>query len=222
MRVNLISKTQGVGELEGRTIEEIIVWNARRSSGRKDLFANPERLLKHCAEHGHWSVFDTVTLGFEIVTSRAIAHELIRHWTLKPQEFSQRYAIVVDLEPVELRWQSQDNRQSSTEPLPSDHPAYDRLQQSLQQSLDTYHYLIDLGIARECARFVLPECAQSNLTLTGTARSWITFLNSRLHQTAQKEARLVAELIRDEIIRLLPTVSAAWNNFENAYNEHFI
>lgn len=225
MKVRLISKTEGFAgtEYEGKTLDEIVVGIARISSSREtnDLFQEPDKLLRHCILNGHWSILTTANLTFEIETSRAIGRELLRHWSLKPQEISQRYAEIQSFEPVELRKQCTNNRQSSTEVITQ--PLANALVEShLEDTQNLYKELLENEISRETARMILPETAQTRIIFNGTLRDWITTLNQRLHQTAQKEIRLVAQAIRDEFIKQCPSISKALYNFEDAEDIHIL
>jgi thymidylate synthase (FAD) len=230
MKVRLLTKTEGAKgtEYEGKTIDEIIVGIARCSSSREanELFAEPHKLLRHCLNHSHWSVFGEANLGFEITTSRAIGRELLRHWSLAPQELSQRYKSISEFEPIELRMQSADNRQSSTEEFdPSiinDSLASDEIMSHLNRTKELYARLLEAGVARECARMILPETTETVLIFNGKIRDWITTLNQRLHKTAQKECRLVAEAVRDIFIAECPVISKMLYNFEDAYECHIL
>jgi thymidylate synthase (FAD) len=229
MQVRLLTKTIGLHEYEGKSIDEIITGIARISSSREtnELFNEPHKLLRHCISNGHWSVFGTCNLGFEIVTSRAIGRELLRHWSLSPQEFSQRYKAVSEFEPIEIRKQCANNRQSSTEvfdPRDNNRPllASEAIAFSLKMTKDLYQDLLHQGVAKECARMILPETTQTTLYFNGKIRDWITTLNQRLHKTAQKECRLVAEAIRDIFIQECPIISKMLFNFEDAYDCHVL
>jgi thymidylate synthase (FAD) len=233
MQVRLLTKTIGLHEYEGKSIDEIITGVARISSSREtnELFAEPHKLLRHCISHGHWSVFGTCNLGFEIVTSRAIGRELLRHWSLAPQEFSQRYKAVSELEPIEIRKQCENNRQSSTEVFDpvfrfedweSPREASDWIGGNLKYTQGLYLKLIEEGVAKECARMILPETTQTTLYFNGKIRDWITTLNQRLHKTAQKECRLVAEQIRNIFIQECPIISKMLFDFEDAYDCHIL
>jgi thymidylate synthase (FAD) len=234
MKVRLITKTIGLQEYEGKSIDEIITGIARLSSSREinELFDEPHKLLRHCLNNGHWSVFGTCNLGFEITTSRAIGRELLRHWSLQPQEISQRYKAMSEFEPIEIRKQSTNNRQSSTEifnPI-TDYPgmpgftcdAEGLVNDSLNMAKNHYNELLRVGVARECARLILPETTQTVLYFNGKVRDWITTLNQRLHATAQKECRLVAEEIRDLFITECPIISNMLFNFEDADKCHIL
>jgi thymidylate synthase (FAD) len=244
MQVKLKTKTVGVDEYEGKSIDSIIVGIARISSSRElnELFDEPEKLLRHCLVNNHWSIFDTVNLGFEIITSRAMGREILRH-DFKKQEFSQRYSSVLNFEDIETRKQSKNNRQSSTEfhdPVISEGQYYNEYianrglftnEQStcseeisilLEHTKALYQELLNAGVARESSRLVLPETTQTVLYVNGTIRTVISFLNQRLHQTAQKECRLVAEAIRDIFIQECPIISQMLYNFEDAYDIHIL
>jgi thymidylate synthase (FAD) len=233
MKVRLLTKTEGAKgtEYEGKTIDEIIVGIARCSSSREanELFSEPHKLLRHCLNHSHWSVFGEANLGFEITTSRAIGRELLRHWSLAPQELSQRYKSISEFEPIELRMQSADNRQSSTEVFDPSIAYVDghitassEIDSHLETTKELYSRLLEAGVARECARMILPETTETVLIFNGKIRDWITTLNQRLHKTAQKECRLVAEAIRDIFISECPVISKMLYNFEDAYDCHIL
>lgn len=234
MNTRIVAKTTGYpgSEYENKTLDEIIVGIARISSSREinELFDEPHKLLRHCISNGHWSVFGTTNLVIEIVTSRAIGREYLRHYSLAPQEISQRYVQIMDFEEVELREQSKNNRQSSTDIINPEISfsngdygfAQDAVQENVKNSENLYKNLISAGVAKECARMILPETTQTKIVFNGTIRSWITTLNQRLHKTAQKEARLIAEGIRDLFIKECPVISAALFNFEDAYEIHIL
>jgi thymidylate synthase (FAD) len=225
MQVRLISKTAGQAgtEYEGKSLDEIIVGIARLSSSREvnELFDEPYKLIRHCILEQHWSIFGMANLSFEIITSRAMGRELLRHSSIKPQEFSQRYAEVTEFEEVELRLQSQNNRQSSTVVI-DDFEVNFEVRQHLEKTRGFYSKLLQLGVAKETARLILPETTQTKLIMNGGIREWITTLNQRLHKTAQKEIRLPAEAIRDILIQECPQISKALFNFEYAYDIHIL
>jgi thymidylate synthase (FAD) len=236
MKVRLIAKTCGVNgtEYAGKSIDEIITGIARLSSSREinELFEDSHKLIRHCINEGHWSVFTESNLIFEIVTSRAIGRELLRHWSIRPQELSQRYAEITAYENIEIRKQSKNNRQSSTdvfdpsiitnETLQLDIKASELMKNTLDYCQATYKQLLNAGVARESARFILPETTQTKLIMNGTIREWITTLNQRLHKTAQKECRLIAEAVRDYLLIECPIISKALYNFEDAYDIHIL
>lgn len=132
---------------------------------------------------------------------------------------SQRYSEVISIEEIELREQSKNNRQSSTVTLNNDE-LNNKVSQHIQKTQELYKELLENGVARECARFILPEAATTIMYFNGTIRVWLSVLNQRLHKTAQKEVMLLAELIRDEIIKKIPIISKMMFNFEDAYDCH--
>jgi thymidylate synthase (FAD) len=232
MKVQLVSKTEGLGIYKNKSIDEIIVGQARVSSRKNEntLFEKSDKLLRHCISNQHWSIFDLANLGFNIETSRAIGREILRHWSIHPTEFSQRYSSDIKFEPIELREQSLSNRQSSTNIIDlnisfnritqdweTDNSANELVNDYLDYGKKLYNSLITNNVAKETARFILPETTTTQMYLNGTIRSWITFLNARLHKTSQKEIRLIAEQVRDIFIKECPIISECLYNFENAY-----
>ena len=194
--------------------EELVAYCARVSSPHQD---NPkiEKLLEYCIDHGHWSVFETPSITIEINTSRAISAQILRHRSFTFQEFSQRYAAVADFETYEARRQDSKNRQNSIDDMsPCDKRwfmiAQDRVQ-LLGASL--YHDALDLGIAKEQARFLLPLSSKTKLYMTGNIRSWIHYCDLRCRFDTQKEHRDIALAIREILKKELPIISkaVAWN-----------
>lgn len=230
MKTRLLAYTKGAPgtELENATPDEIIVHNARVSSDKslEERLKGPDKLIRHCITNGHWSIFSMANLSFEVVTSRAMGRELLRHFSLSPQEFSQRYAEVQDLEfePIELRLEDPKNRQSSSRVVNSNTSSIQKIIEEHQESSKKLNGILrKIGIAKECARFVMPENLQTTIILNGSVRSWITTLNVRLHaSTAQKEIRLIAEEIRDKFIEILPVTSKALFNFEHSDKIHIL
>lgn len=208
MKTKLISKTVGVGEFEGKTAEDMIVYCARVSSSREDKFSKPEGLLNHCIKHGHWSIFEQANMTIEIETSKAIGIQLIRHRSFAFQEFSQRYAKVQGFEPIELRKQCEDNRQSSTEVI-RNYYADESINFFINSIKGFYEALLNTGVARECARMILPMCTQTTLHMTGSVRSWIHFLQVRDDEHAQKEIQLIAKEIKEIFKTEFPIISKA-------------
>ena len=200
--------------------EEHIVQIARVSSSRKDKKSNAAGLLAYLVRHKHWSPFEHSHATFEIETSKAIGIQLIRHRSFSFQEFSQRYQDVNKVgsifEPIELRGQCEDNRQSSTEVInPSLEveggtiPASYLIDDLLNQSQKLYDNLLNAGVAREQARMILPLCTSTKIQMTGSIRSWIHFLELRDDSHAQKEIQLIAKEIKKALVVELPIVSKA-------------
>lgn len=195
--------------------EEHIVEVARVSSKREDKRGNPEGLLNYLIKHRHWSPFEHSFMTVEIETSKAIGIQLIRHRSFTFQEFSQRYQDVNQLndlfEPIELRTQAEDNRQSSVEVLdPEDHALlYNMIEGYLESSRHLYDTLLSKGVARETARFVLPMSTKTKIHMTGSIRSWIHFLDLRDDSHAQKEIQEVARAIKRIFKKQFPLISKA-------------
>lgn len=202
------------------TIAEI----ARVSSPVNQYNPDYVRLIKYLIKNKHWSPFEMANATFEIVTSRAIAQQILRHRSFSFQEFSQRYADVVDIESVELRQQATKNRQSSTDIInpvietihheriwDSYHTVYANkaVENHMKASISLYNKLIAAGVAKESARFVLPLATQTRLYMNGSIRSWIHYLDLRMDIHAQKEHRQVAQQIELILRQQLPTIFAA-------------
>jgi len=197
-----------------------IVEIARVSSSRLDKSEKPEGLISYLIKNKHWSPFEHSFLTFEIVTSKAIGIQLLRHRSFTFQEFSQRYAKVEAIEPIELRQQGVTNRQSSTEIFnpfirfrPVAHEtkfrASDAINMILERVQELYEDLLKSGVAKECARMILPMATQTTIYMTGSIRSWIHFLDIRDDAHAQKEAQEIAREIKNIFIDQLPIISAA-------------
>ena len=212
MKVTLLNATPNA--------ENHIVEVARISSSGKDKKSNPEGLLNYLIKHKHWSPFEHGHVTFEIETSKAIGIQLIRHRSFSFQEFSQRYQDVNRFgdifEPIELRAQCEDNRQSSTEVINptiaykgNDLTAQDLIEKHLENSQHLYKRLLDNGVAREQARMVLPLATTTKIHMTGSIRSWIHFLELRDDSHAQKEIQMVAKEIKNIFIKEFPITSNA-------------
>ena len=192
--------------------ERHIVEVARVSSSRENKKENYESLVKYLIVNKHWSPFEHSYMTFEIETSKAIAIQLLRHRSFTFQEFSQRYQDVNQLgnifEPVELRYQASNNRQSSTEPVDSI-VLYNKVQMVLAACEQLYNNLIECGVSRETARMVLPMATKTKLHMTGSVRSWIHFLDIRDDQHAQLEIQMVAKAIKSIFAEHLPYIGRA-------------
>ena len=227
MKVNLVALTQPM--IEGiNTAEELIVFCARVSNPNNQLnFGTSEKLIQYCIKHQHWSIFAQADMTVRIETSRAIGAQIIRHKSADFQEFSQRYAAAQAYEPIELRKQGATNRQVGDEPYDpifdlEGHNASWVIEQFIKDSEDLYNKLISHGIAKECARMVLPMTTQTTLFMKNNIRNWLAYLNVRLHNTCQKEHREVAEKIRDIFLEQFPIVSSCFDNFTDSFNTHFM
>jgi thymidylate synthase (FAD) len=211
MNVKLISLTNPL--VEGiNNAEELIVYCARVSNPSNQLNVETSpKLIRYCIEHGHWSIFEQASMCVEIKTSRAIAAQIIRHKSFSVQEFSQRYSKSTSFEDIEFRMQGKNNRQVGDYVV--------NLSDELQTNVDTalsfcknvYNKLIDQGIAKECARMILPLTTSTTLYLNGTVRSFIHYLQLRTKQDTQKEHRDIAIEIQNIFKRQFPNISNALN-----------
>ena len=172
-------------------------------------------LLKYCIEHGHWSVFEQAYMTVEINTTRGLAAQILRHRSFTYQEFSQRYAdanLLSEKIPLpKLRRQDKKNRQNSTDDVDEwVVQKYDILmEEHFRNSMDLYNKMLEDGIAKECARFVLPLSTPTRIYMTGSCRSWVHYINLRSAHGTQKEHMDVAEGVRQVFREQFPTVSEA-------------
>jgi len=190
---------------------------ARVSSKREDKRGNPEGLLNYLIKHRHWSPFEHSYMTVEIETSKAIGIQLIRHRSFTFQEFSQRYQdvnLLKDIfEPIEFRKQAEDNRQSSTTVFDSETNEFmqNMVKMHFDSASELYSALIESGVARETARFVLPLATKTKIHMTGSIRSWIHFFDLRDDGHAQKEIQEVAQAIKAIFKEQFPIISNALN-----------
>ena len=173
--------------------EKTIGYIARVSNPANQENPKISGLLKYCIKHGHWSVFEQATMTLEIHTTRAIAAQVLRHRSFTFQEFSQRYAdssLLAETIPLpELRRQDTKNRQNSIDDIdPFKRQKFEMLmQQHFAQGMDLYQRMLDEGIAKECARFVLPLAVPTKIYMTGSVRSWVHYIDLRSANGTQKE-----------------------------------
>ena len=176
-------------------------------------------LLKYCIKHNHWSVFEQSSMTLEIETTRAIAAQILRHRSFTFQEFSQRYADSTKLGEIpipELRRQDEKNRQNSTNDLD------EFVKQKLELQMKTlfssatalYQQMLEEGVAKECARMVLPLCTPTRIYMTGSCRSWIHYIDLRSAHGTQKEHMDIAQACKTVFIEQFPIVAEAleWRN----------
>ena len=171
-------------------------------------------LLRYCIKHNHWSVFEQSSMTLEIETTRAIAAQILRHRSFTYQEFSQRYAASTtlgDIDLPELRRQDEKNRQNSTDDL--DPEVVEKLNKQMitlfSSSKALYESMLKQGVAKECARFVLPLATPTRIYMTGSCRSWIHYINLRSAHGTQKEHMEIAEACRKVFTEQFPAVSEA-------------
>jgi len=213
MKVKLISLTKSTIEEKELTAEELIVYTARVSNPSNQLnTATADKLISYMVRNKHWSPFEMCDMCVEITTSRAIAQQVLRHRSFSFQEFSQRYAEATEFEPIQLRKAGATNRQSSLEvfdPFEGSIKASQLIEQHVQVSNDLYNALLGAGVAKECARFVLPLNTQTKLYMKGSIRSWIHYLQVRTDEHTQLEHREVAEAILLIFQKNFPNISKA-------------
>ena len=197
--------------------EEQIAYIARVSNPNNQDNPDYAKLLAYCIKHQHWSIFEQAFMTLEIETTRGLAAQILRHRSFTFQEFSQRYADTSlmtkgSLIPLpELRRQDLKNRQNSTDDLDQDKVKMleKEIAQHFHDAQDLYRYMIDMGVAKECARFVLPLAVPTRLYMSGSVRSWIHYIDLRSNHGTQKEHKDIAEQCRDIFKEQLPVVSEA-------------
>ena len=172
-------------------------------------------LLKYCVKHQHWSIFEQAYMTLEINTTRGVAAQVLRHRSMTYQEFSQRYAdssLLAETIPLpELRRQDTKNRQNSIDDIdPFVRQEFEILmQRHFYEAMDLYKNMIDRGIAKECARFVLPLATPTKIYMTGSVRSWIHYIDLRSANGTQKEHMEIANLCKDIFKEQFPTIAEA-------------
>ena len=194
--------------------EEQIAYIARVSNPNNQDNPDYAKLLAYCIKHQHWSIFEQAFMTLEIETTRGLAAQILRHRSFTFQEFSQRYADTTLLGAIplpELRRQDNSNRQNSIDDIPEEKQKELELTiaRHFASSKDLYNELIRQGIAKECARFVLPLATPTRLYMSGSVRSWIHYIDLRSAHGTQKEHMDIAEACREIFKEQLPTVSEA-------------
>ena len=195
--------------------EKMMAYIARVSNPSNQQNENYSGLLKYCIKHNHWSVFEQSSMTLEIETTRGLAAQILRHRSFTFQEFSQRYADTKLLDsqiPVpDLRSQDLKNRQNSNDDIPQEKKEeYQALiARHFEDSMNLYNALLESGVAKECARFVLPLATPTRLYMTGSCRSWIHYINLRSAHGTQKEHMDVVAKARSIFVEQFPSVSEA-------------
>tara|TARA_B100000073_G_scaffold282788_1_gene243699 strand:+ start:2728 stop:3426 length:699 start_codon:yes stop_codon:yes gene_type:complete len=202
--------------------EKMMGYIARVSNPNNQSNPKVSGLLAYCIKHGHWSVFEQATMTLEISTTRAISPQILRHRSFTYQEFSQRYAdagMLGDVPIPDLRRQDTKNRQNSIDDIDEMTKARfeGKIEEHFYQAQHLYQELLEAGIAKECARAVLPLNTPTKLYMTGSVRSWIHYINLRTANGTQKEHMEIAELCKQHFICQFPTVAKAleWCPEEN-------
>jgi thymidylate synthase (FAD) len=204
--VELVSVTPGA--------QEVISYCARVSNPNNQLnFNNSSKLIKYLIANKHWSPFELAHMTLQIKTTRGIAPQILRHRSFTFQEFSQRYAAVDEsgLTLYVARRQDAKNRQNSVDDLTEEikQEWLVRQQQNWKQSFEHYTWALDNGIAKECARFVLPLGCNTTLYMSGSIRSWIHYIDLRASNGTQKEHMDIAIACKDIFKTELPDIAAA-------------
>ena len=206
MNVKLVSITPDA--------EKTMAYIARVSNPSNQDNENFAGLLRYCIKHQHWSVFEQSSMTLEIETTRGLAAQVLRHRSFTFQEFSQRYAdsnLLGEIELPELRRQDTKNRQNSIDDL--DPAVVEKLEKQMNtlfsSSLALYNQMLESGVAKECARFVLPLATPTRLYMTGSCRSWVHYINLRSAHGTQKEHMDIAEACRSVFTEQFPSVSEA-------------
>lgn len=209
--IKLISITQP--NVEGlKTAEDLISYCARVSNPSNQLNTETApKLLKYLITHKHWSPYEMVNMCIEIKTSRAIAAQILRHRSFSFQEFSQRYSQSTSFEDIEWRMQGKTNRQVGDEEVDLSPELKGEVDATLTTCKKLYNKLIEKGLAKECARMVLPLTTSTTLFMSGTIRSWIHYLDLRTKEDTQKEHRIIAEKIKKIFVKEFPVTSCALN-----------
>ena len=195
--------------------EKTIGYIARVSNPKNQENPKVSGLLSYCIKHQHWSVFEQAFMTLEIETTRGLAAQILRHRSFTFQEFSQRYAdtnlLAEEIPMFDLRSQDLKNRQNSIDDIPKNKKAdlQARIAEYFVDSMDLYNELLANGIAKECARFVLPLATPTRLYMTGSIRSWIHYIDLRSAHGTQKEHMDIVEECRNIFKEEFPIISEA-------------
>jgi len=199
--------------------EKTMAYVARVSNPNNQENPNYAKLLGYCIKHQHWSVFEQAFMTLEIETTRGIAAQILRHRSFTYQEFSQRYAdssLLGDSIPLfDLRRQDTKNRQNSIDDIDDSvkQEFENKIRKHFDDSMVLYQSMLDMGIAKECARFVLPLATPTRIYMSGSCRSWIHYISLRSGHGTQKEHMDIADACKKIFMEQFPTVSEAleWN-----------
>lgn len=195
--------------------EKTMAYCARVSNPSNQDSDNYSRLLKYCIDHQHWSIFEMAFLTLEINTTRGIAAQILRHRSFTFQEFSQRYAdtnlLADDIPLFELRSQDNKNRQNSIDNVSDEIKSKwgMKIREHFAKAKAIYDGMISDGIAKECARFVLPLATPTRIYMSGSVRSWIHYINLRSSNGTQKEHMLIANDCKRIFVEQFPIISEA-------------
>lgn len=220
MKVDLISKTIGVNDYGELNNNQIIAAIARHGTIKEDN----GKLVKYLMDNRHWSPLQHISFGFKIETRRSISAQIFRHRSLNGQEWSLRYSEPLGFEKIDIRKEHPTNRQSSTDTFDPTWETYDfggrhdgeeytvkasdEINDCLRKIEGLYKQLIDVGVAKECARDILPLCTKTTIHITATLRDLLGFLNVRCDAHAQKEVQDIATRIGEELEKEIPEIMA--------------
>jgi thymidylate synthase (FAD) len=200
--------------------EKTMAYCARVSNPSNQNNENYAKLLKYCIDHQHWSIFEMAFMTLEIDTTRGLAAQILRHRSFTFQEFSQRYAdttlLAEDIPMFEFRSQDTKNRQNSVDNVSDEikNKWRVKIREHFAKSKALYDGMIADGIAKECARFVLPLATPTRLYMSGSVRSWIHYINLRSAHGTQKEHMDIANACKNIFIEQFSTIGEAlgWKN----------
>ena len=194
--------------------EKHIAFCARVSNPNNQDNEKFSGLLKYCIKHQHWSIFEQAFMTLEITTNRGIAAQILRHRSFTFQEFSQRYAstnFLGEIELPELRRQDDKNRQNSIDDL--DPELIDKLERQMvtlfSSANSLYQQMLEAGVAKECARFVLPLATPTRIYMTGSIRSWLHYIDLRSSNGTQKEHMDIANSCKEIFVEQFPSIAEA-------------
>ena len=196
--------------------EKSMAYIARVSNPKNQSNDDFTKLIGYCIKNEHWSVFEQAYMTLQIETTRGIAAQILRHRSFTFQEFSQRYADSRQLGEIpipELRRQDNKNRQNSISDLPKEviNTFSKKIKHQFNQNKELYEEMLEAGIAKECARFVLPLATPTRIYMTGSCRSWIHYINLRTGHGTQKEHMDIAQECKNIFSKEYPVVSSALN-----------
>ena len=191
--------------------EALIAKIARVSNPNNENNPKYEKLIRYLIEHKHWSPFEMASMCVEIKTTRAIAAQILRHRSFSFQEFSQRYSEAIDAHVPQLRRQDKKNRQNSIDDLDVGLKMdfQERIDNLYDDSFDLYNDMIAHGVAKECARSVLPLNTETRLYMSGTIRSWLHYVDLRADDDTQLEHRAIASGIGEILASEVRSVARA-------------
>jgi thymidylate synthase (FAD) len=211
MNVKLISLSNPL--ISGiNNAEELITYCARVSNPSNQFNSETApKLINYLIKNKHWSPFEMVSMTIEIETSRAIAAQILRHRSFSFQEFSQRYSTATSLEKLHWRKQGETNRQVGEEEITLLTEYQDMVDSAQKTCLKTYEMLLERGVAKECARMILPLNTTTTLYMTGNIRSWVHYIELRKESNTQKEHRDIVLNIQKIFVEKFPNISNALN-----------